>query len=169
MCPLMQLKKHVTGLPACRTTVPGADATSHELPTSIPSDRLFSPILRCVAAIGSQPLCDADLCTIRVLVERMAIFASYQGCIPGGLAQIEARETAQKLAWDDLMHSYDQPSRPHSVLDADQLRARGICATSPQILAREPGQRSSADSPPDDAVVAEHRMQHVCGVFSAAI
>lgn len=159
-------------LRGCRATVPGADAASQLPPATIQSDRDVSPILRCVAAIGSQPLSDADLSVIRVLVERMAIFASYQGCIPGGLAAVEATEDAQKMAWDELMSCHDQRGRQHAVLDAEQSRvpARRICVTSQHTLACEIGQAHSTDTPDDDvATVEAYSIKSICGVFSAAV
>ena len=107
--------------------MPHSECTAITSPTftlNKPSERLSSPILRCVAAIGAQPLSDADLSTIRVLVERMAIFASYQGCIPGGLAAVEASERAQKAAWDELLNEYSCSSHQLSARQAGRSRVQ---------------------------------------------
>lgn len=98
--------------------------TSPTFTLNKPSKRVSSPILRCVAAIGAQPLSDADLSTIRVLVERMAIFASYRGCIPGGLATVEASERAQKVAWDELLNEYSCSSHQVSAHQAGRSRVQ---------------------------------------------
>lgn len=91
-----------------RSLATSADTPAQPLPLLdlTQSDRAPSPILRCVAAIGTKPLSDTDITTIRVLVERMSTFAAYRSCIPGDLAAVEAQEDAQKEAWNELMAPY---------------------------------------------------------------
>eukprot|EP00892_Ulva_mutabilis_P009469 jgi/Ulvmu1/6895/UM031_0101.1 len=108
--------------------------------------RVSSPILRCVAAIGTQPLSDTDLTTIRVLVERMATFAAYRSCIPGDLEAIEAQENAQKAAWDELMAPYFQPQH-------DRARQHAHC-TEPAIEVVAMQQHETAHSLPLDPRVS---------------
>jgi hypothetical protein len=62
-------------------------------------ERLASPLVRCAAAFGPQPLSVQDVDIIRKLVSRMATFAAYRACMPGGLEAVEDTERWQRSVW----------------------------------------------------------------------
>lgn len=90
--------------------------------------RLSSPIARCAAALGPQPLSDQDVDAIRKLVSRMATFAAYRACMPGGLEAVENMERWQCKVWtaEAEEHAARMRSQPAAPAKQQQRpRARG--------------------------------------------
>lgn len=97
--------------------------------------RLASPLVRCAASYGSQALTDQDADAVRKLVSRMATFAAYRACMPGGLEAVEDMERWQRKVWTAEAEEYaafaqSQPVQP-VLAGKRQQRNRGHVQPQP--------------------------------------
>lgn len=107
---------------------------------SVDPGRLASPLIRCAAAFGPQPLSDQDVDTVRKLVSRMATFAAYRACMPGGLEAVEDIERWQRKVWTAEAEERAEYIRSQPALAAKQQqhnRGHGQQQTSASRATRE--------------------------------